>query len=422
MRSLVFILLFFSLFTSAKSQNIGDLIFGVDEINLPHEELESFKPTISSFLSTSTNRAGILFGAYNNTNFKIMVNVVQIDGDKIQMSGMPVWVGEYQFEFNIYETNSGNQFSTHSIMVKQSGDSENDLFRQVIKGLNSKRNEFTKFMEKTKDEILGYYTTNLDRILSEAESLKSRSEYDAAFILLGQIPREIVGYPQVLTSIDQIFQAKIDAECETRIADFNIFKGQSRYDEAFEVLFELPQGSKCKAKTVQLINELQNEVCSVYIESAESNFNFGYTDEALQSLLGLEKLTPECSKRKTALESNIRARLDEEALRKWNKEMQEYNDRIELTKKKMQFEFDTVNKQLQSESQYRLKKLDVEAKKIEADKNRPVVVVQPSSNNRTRKASSATEYVLLRTAMNAVSPSRAANNLNSYYTRLVRSL
>lgn len=413
--SAVLLICFLSLLPKhAIAQTIGDLIIGVGTIDLPIEDSSNLKSNIASFITSSATRAGILSNQYPSARFVTNVSAIQLDGDRIQISGIPMWVAEIQYDFSVIEMDSGNQFASYTLTVKQSGDSENDLMRQSVKELNSKRNAFISFMTQTKADILKYYTENMDRLLKNAELLQAQHDFDSAIRLLGQIPRECDGYDRVHSAIESAYTAKLDYECDSRMVQFNVLKGQKKYDEAIELLLELPNGSKCHSKAALLIEEVQNEVCTIYIQNAESNFSLGNTSGALNSLLGLEQLSPSCASRKNALESNIRQRLDETARLEWEQQQREYKDRIELVHKQMDLQHDLVSKAIQSEAQLRSKKMELEHQQaLNAQEQ------DAKATNTTYVVSQAAEYVVLRSA--AKQRSSSPRYINAYYSNIIRN-
>lgn len=359
--AVLFLLIFSPL---VRAQTIGDMIIGVGSVTLPIEDSSNLKSSISSFITSSATRAGIVANQFENARFVTNVSAVQLDGDRIQINGIPLWIAEIQYDFSVVESSSGNQFASYSLTIKQTGDSENDLMRQSVKELNSKRNAFVSFMSQTKSDILKYYTDNMDRLLKNAELFKSQQDFDSAMRLLGQIPRECEGYEKVQEAIERIYSDKLEFECDSRMVQFNVLRGQNRYDEAIELLLEMPNGSSCHAKSAKLIEDVQNDVCSIYIQNAESNHRLGNTAGALENLLGLEQLTPSCARRKNAFEAQIRAQLDEAARLRWEKQQQEYKDRIELVHKQMDFQHDMESKTMQNDVQLRNKKMDLEQQQI----------------------------------------------------------
>ncbi len=418
MKSIIILTICFLGFSAnvAKSQTIVDIIIGVGQIDLPIDDSSNLKSNIASFITSNATRAGVVSNQFPNARFVTNVSAVQLDGDRIQINGIPMWVAEIQYDFSVVETSSGNQFAAYTLTVKQSGDSENDLMRQSVKELNSKRNSFVSFVSQTKADILKYYTENMDRLLKNADLLKSQHDFDGAIRLLGQIPRECEGYDKVHQAIESAYTSKLDFECDSRMVQFNVLKGQKKYDEAIELLLELPNGSKCHSKASQFIDDVQNEVCTMYIQNAESNFSLGNVSGALNSLLGLDQLSASCASRKNALESNIRQRLDEAAKLKWEQQQKEYNDRIELVHKQMDLQHDLVSKAIQSEAQLRSKKMELE--------HQQAMRAQDQANkgaSTTFVISPAAEYVVLRsTAKRGSSGSNQTRYINAYYSTIMR--
>jgi len=402
-----FILFLLCPFNAANSQSIGDLIAGIGTIESPFEDSKSLNQTLTSFISSGFKNGGMLFSNSFDARFRIDVDVVQVDGERIQVNGIPVWVGEIQYDFRMLQADTGNQFGSVSISVKQTGESEEDLYRQSNKGLNAKKSVFNEFIQDTKGEILKYYSENMDRLISEAESYLLQNNFDTGIQLLGQIPRESNDYHKVSAMMNKVFTAKIEFECDNLVSNFNILKSQNRYDEALELLYELPSGSSCKSKTIELIEDLQNEVCSIYIQNAESYFKFGELYGALELLIGLENLSDNCLQRKTTLENRIKKQLDAEAQRKWEQEQKEYADKIALANKKLDYEYNLVNTAIQKEAQLRSKKLE----RMYQQRNNDVqVVVSPT-----------TEYVVLRSGNRNRSNNDSNRYMNAYYRHLLNN-
>lgn len=411
----VLFLLIFS--PMVRAQTIGDMIIGVGSVTLPIEDSSNLKSSISSFITSSATRAGIVANQFENARFVTNVSAVQLDGDRIQINGIPLWIAEIQYDFSVVESSSGNQFASYSLTIKQTGDSENDLMRQSVKELNSKRNAFVSFMSQTKSDILKYYTDNMDRLLKNAELLKSQQDFDSAMRLLGQIPRECEGYEKVQEAIERIYSDKLEFECDSRMVQFNVLRGQNRYDEAIELLLEMPNGSSCHAKSAKLIEDVQNDVCSIYIQNAESNHRLGNTAGALENLLGLEQLTPSCAIRKNAFEAQIRAQLDEAARLRWVQQQREYRDRIELTHKQMDQKYELVSTALQNEAKLRTKSMELNyelAKKSNQSQN--------SQTNNYYVNNSSAEYVVMRSMAKDFARQTLATTrryLNAYYQRIM---
>jgi tetratricopeptide (TPR) repeat protein len=246
----------------------------------------------------------------------------------------------------------------------------------------------------------------MDRIISEAELSISQNKFDSGIQLLGQIPREISDYHKVSAMINKVFTAKIEYECDNLVSEYNVLKSQNRYDEALELLYELPSGSSCQLKTNELIENLQDEVCSIYIQNAESYFKFGELNGALEMLMGLENLTNNCVQKKEALETKIKKQLDAEAQRKWDQEQREYADKIKLANKKIDYEYNLVNLAIQKEAQLRAKKLE----QMYQQSKDVAVLVSPT-----------TEYVLFRSGNRSRGGGDTNRYLNAYYRHLLNN-
>jgi tetratricopeptide (TPR) repeat protein len=388
------------------AQSIGDLIVGIGTVESPFGDSKSLHQTLASYMTSSFKNSGMLFSNSSGSKFKVDVDVTQIDGERIQINGIPMWVGEIQYDFRMFQVDSGNQFGAISISVKETGESESDLYRQSNKGLNAKKSVFNDFIKSSKEEILKYYSENMDRIISEAELSISQKKFDSGIQLLGQIPREISDYHKVSAMINKVFTAKIEYECDNLVSKYNVLKSQKRYDEALELLYELPSGSSCQLKTNELIENLQDEVCSIYIQNAESYFKFGELNGALEMLMGLENLTDNCVQKKEALETKIKKQLDAEAQRKWDQEQREYADKIKLANKKLDYEYNLVNLAIQKEAQLRAKKLE----QMYQQSKDVAVLVSPT-----------TEYVLYRSGNRNRGGGDPNRYLNAYYRHLLNN-
>lgn len=395
------------------AQTIGDMIIGVGKIDISLKDAAALESAISSLITSSAVRAGLLSSQLESARFKTNVTSTQTDGDRIQINGIPLWVAEIQYDFSIVESASGNQFASYTITTKQTGDSESDLVRQSAKNLNTKRNAFSDFLKKTKEQIISYYSENLDRLIGDANLFKAQHDYDSAMKLLGQIPRETPGYEKVQRAIELIYREKLDYECDSRMIRFNVLRGQKKYDEAIEMLLELPNGSSCQSKSSGLIDEIKNDVCSIYIQNAESNHRLGNNVGALQNLLGLDQLTPSCTARKDSLEITIQSRIDEATRLEWEQKQKEYNDRIELVNKQIDNQKEIVSMAIQSESKLRAKKMELDhqvaLKANETNSQSAEFVINPSA-----------DYVLIRARVRDNTKSAGNRYINAYYSRIMQ--
>jgi hypothetical protein len=90
--------------------------------------------------------------------------------------------------FNVADYYSGNIYATSSQEVVGVGKTEMVAYNAAFQQINQRNGKYKVMLEKAKDEIMGYYNTHCDLVISKAKSLAAQRKYFDALNMLNSVP------------------------------------------------------------------------------------------------------------------------------------------------------------------------------------------------------------------------------------------
>ena len=159
-------------------------------------------------------------------------------------------------------------FETITINAKGAGNTENKAFTQAIRSVKASSPEMKAFLEKGKQKIIDFYTTNCDVTLQTAQSLANQNQYGEAYYLLSSVPsvaRECYG--KSLALAEKIFPQYIEFDCKTKLAEakqiWNANMNRDAADRAGAILSQINPNSKCFSEAKLLGEEIKTRMKQV---------------------------------------------------------------------------------------------------------------------------------------------------------------
>ncbi len=167
--------------------------------------------------------------------YALTPNVVVMDQ---QSSATVPVMHSVELEVSIYLVDifEGVVIDETSIEVKGLDRSPSRTYIEAIKSINPRSPQFKVFMDGCRTAILDYYTTRIPTLLTKAESLADRHEYEQALQTLAYIPESVDEYPMVARSMVAIHKKMLDRDAKTALinADKEIAKGD--YESALDYI------------------------------------------------------------------------------------------------------------------------------------------------------------------------------------------
>ena len=154
-----------------------------------------------------------LAGDSFDPRFVITANMVELD-HYVTATAPPMQAYSFSPTLYIGDAATGNLFATCPLnTVKGVGASEAQAYMQAVRALKTNGPEIQAFIETGKTKIIEWYNTQIDFLISEANSLAGQDRYDEAIALLFTVPTVCKdAFDKAMRAAEQIFQQKIDIE------------------------------------------------------------------------------------------------------------------------------------------------------------------------------------------------------------------
>lgn len=90
--------------------------------------------------------------------------------------------------FNVGDYYTGNIYATSSQEIVGVGKTQQVAYNAAFQMINPRNGKFKVMIEKAKDEILGYYNSHCDLVISRANSMAAQHKYHEALDFLNSVP------------------------------------------------------------------------------------------------------------------------------------------------------------------------------------------------------------------------------------------
>jgi hypothetical protein len=180
----------------------------IDHENKLPQEAKTYLQTKLEQIASGNGIGGDSF----NPRFIIAAKVITQTKDII--AGPPqIMALNLDVIFYIGDAVDNQIYSNTSMSVKGVGTNENKALINAIQQISTKNKAFTDLVNVGKTKILNYYTEKCDFITQKAKTLSQQQKYDEAIYELMQVPEVCkTCYEKCMTSVQPIFQTKIDRE------------------------------------------------------------------------------------------------------------------------------------------------------------------------------------------------------------------
>lgn len=265
-------------------------------------------------------------GSALNPRFVITANVVEL-AQEVVPSAPPMVALELETTLYIGDAVSGTLYSTYSYGTRKCvGETADKAYLSGLKKLPVDSPALRSFVEEGKNKIVEYYNSQIDFIISEAESLASQNRYDESISLLMQVPEVCKdAYTKAMAKASAVFQKKVD-------------------DEGAALLTKAKAAWKASA-----------------------------TEEgAAEAAKFLGEISPAaaCAGEANAFADSIAKHFKDLNDREWNFKMKQYNDALEQENRRMEHGFSQDNRRLDLEEKRLVANTELEGKRIDANAER----------------------------------------------------
>ncbi|HBY69793.1 MAG TPA: hypothetical protein DEG69_19855, partial [Flavobacteriaceae bacterium] len=159
---------------------------------------------------------------------------------------------------------NGTLYSSRSFNVKGVGNNETKAYIAAIKQLRANSNEMQSFVSEGKNKIVDFYNTNCEMINKEATSLANQNRYEEALNLLVNIPSISTCFDRSQRAIKNMYQNVIDRNCKLQVAEataiWNANQDIYAANEAGAILASIEPSSGCYSEAKSLFNKIEKRV------------------------------------------------------------------------------------------------------------------------------------------------------------------
>ncbi|MBR4809379.1 MAG: hypothetical protein IK031_03760 [Bacteroidales bacterium] len=154
-----------------------------------------------------------LAGSCFDPRFIITANMVELD-HYVTATTPPMQAISFSPTLYIGDAATGTLYATCALgTIKGAGNTDSQAVMQAVKALRTNAPELQAFIETGKIRIIEWYNTQIDFLISEANSLAGQDKFDEAIALLYTVPTVCKeAFDKAMRAAEQIFQQKIDIE------------------------------------------------------------------------------------------------------------------------------------------------------------------------------------------------------------------
>jgi len=258
MKKIFFILLIILSKTSFSQNTEFTLGLILPEPNQKLNEVQISK--LESKLSNLINKSEIATYGYNN-DF-VIYPIVNIDDIGIVQGGLEnITVATIDLTLNIKQISSNKSFNIASKRIKGSGKTEQLAVTNAFSLIKVNDKDLIEFIAKGKMNIYKYYNENCTNILTKADNLYAKQDYEQAISLLQSIPETGNNcYAEAQSNALEYYKGY-----QTKLCKENITKAKSEiaiknYENALSLLNMIDGNSNCHSEVERLINQISDKV------------------------------------------------------------------------------------------------------------------------------------------------------------------
>ena len=126
--------------------------------------------------------------AQETASYFAMVPQISVVSEDITSTAPPMHAVTLFISFTIIDNYSGAVFGETNLEVRGVDQSRERAFTHEIRSLNPRAGQFRVFIERAKDQILTFYNTECDLVISTAQSLVEQGKKREAIEILTSVP------------------------------------------------------------------------------------------------------------------------------------------------------------------------------------------------------------------------------------------
>ncbi|MCQ2605689.1 MAG: hypothetical protein MJ204_03995 [Bacteroidales bacterium] len=209
-------------------------------------------------------------GIYERFVLTAKINILSKD---ITPTAPPKVSQKIEVTFFVGDVIENKIYGSTSIMVAGIGENENKAFIQAFQRINAQNPKIQELLTNSKHRIIEYYSSNCNKILTEAKNLQNSQQYDEAIAKLVSVPYVCEDcYTKANDEALNIYNEKINTECLILIqqakSTWLVKRDYACGDSALTILSQINPKAECLPQAQDLIEQINNRLRA--IEAAEA--------------------------------------------------------------------------------------------------------------------------------------------------------
>lgn len=277
-----FLILALFIFSAISAQTTSDFGKIPLVVYLPEDFPSHQYKTMENKLTQIVSHSGMASYGYGNFVIYPKLNIQSVD---VVEGGMQnITVVNVGLNLFIEEVSSGKIFSSYTTNLKGSGKEEDKAIANAINQIKVSAPDFKSFIEKGKEQILAYYSSRCNTILTDIENLHKKKDYEGALALAMSVPEEVPScYAKVQQKSLVIYTAYQSQQCSQNIQQATSLIAQKNYGGALDILAGIDNSMPCFSESKRLIASIESKV------KAEDQKRWNYLMKLQNDAVSLEK-------------------------------------------------------------------------------------------------------------------------------------
>jgi len=246
------------------------------------DQLEPLPDPAKAILENKLTQLILKSGIVNNDGFQrfIISPKITIVSKEVTSSAPAMTMLSLNVTYYIGDGIEGKVFSTHSTSIMGVESNETKAYIAAFKLINVEDPSLKTFVDKGKQSIMNYYTSQCETLLKRANLLESQMLFDEAIYTLTGIPEECTQcYEKSVPLMVSLIQKRIDWDCKNRVQEASLLWNANQDLETAQACGSILSGIYPNANCFAEAKQLSDKIGKRVLELQDREWDFIYQKE-----------------------------------------------------------------------------------------------------------------------------------------------
>lgn len=255
-------------------------------------DINHIAKSLDARLNTALKSAGI--HSEGEEGLYLVGELIPVSEETVETGMRKIIKKEFELSLRLEQPQLDIQFGQTVVALKGSGFDSAKAAMDAVRKLNPSAPALQEFISESVAKAHEYYSTHIDAIIDKANTLSQSGQYDEAIALLWACPNSTSIHHKVYQTLDKIYLAKRNHDCEMIMKQAESAYALKRYDEMKRLLDSIDSDSRCAAAATALAKkagiEIRNdEAAALEREERETERAYAAAEKDKQRQYNLEK-------------------------------------------------------------------------------------------------------------------------------------